>query len=61
MGDVIAEIITSKDTIKFYFDSYGAASNFVDIAIHAAFNEDPERIIKFCIHADNEPEIKEMP
>lgn len=56
MENIIVEVLTMKDKIKFYFADYGEASDFIHTGIYAAYNADPDNVVKFCIYQD-----KEMP
>lgn len=53
MNDVIVSIVTPKDTVEFYFERFEDAYNFIHTAIYAAYNQDPDQVVQFCIRADN--------
>ena len=54
MNNVVVSIVTPKDAVNFYFEHFEEAANFVHTGIYAAFNQDPEQVVRFCIYVDNE-------
>ena len=56
MEDIVVEVITMRDKIRFFFADYGEASEFVHTGMYAAYNADPDNAVKFCIYQD-----KKMP